>query len=144
MTETDSMRTILTYPNEFHVDRALALKLKQEQDIHKLTRSDLLKSRTALSFVRNQSQHESKKKDIQLERTLQYWQKLSSDNSRVLNTNVHTGMLVLNPIDPMLKVPRTVSSCIACVSNSLASRNTKIETTLWVYRTRYGILVLMI
>lgn len=55
-------------------------------------------------------QHDAKKRDVQLERTLQQWQRLSNENARVSTASSRGGMLLLNPIDPIRQLPRAVSS----------------------------------
>lgn len=55
------------------------------------------------------NQHDIKKREVQLERTLQHWQRVSSENARLLSAGYRTGLTRLNPIEAPEQVPRVVS-----------------------------------
>lgn len=54
-------------------------------------------------------QHDIKKREVQLERTLQHWQRVSSENARLLSAGYRTGLTCLNPIEAPEQAPRVVS-----------------------------------
>ncbi|KAG7548923.1 hypothetical protein FFLO_03215 [Filobasidium floriforme] len=87
----------------------LTVKLQREQAAHKFTKDEAQKAKNALAFVRTQAQHDAKKRDAQLEKTLQQWQRLCNDNARVSTASNRGGMLLLNPIDPVQQIPRADS-----------------------------------
>lgn len=99
-------------------DRDLTVKLQREQASHKITKDEAQKARNALAFVRTQAQHDAKKRDAQLERTMQQWQRLCNDNARVSTASSRGGMLLLNPVDPVLQIPRAVSTSSSCELHS--------------------------
>ncbi|CDZ96821.1 Afadin/alpha-actinin-binding [Phaffia rhodozyma] len=68
--------------------------LKDEQTSHKQTKEEAQKARTALAFVRSQAQHDIKKRDAEIARTLERWQKLSNDQAKIMSTR--SGLTCLN------------------------------------------------
>ncbi|KAJ9124300.1 hypothetical protein QFC22_001100 [Naganishia vaughanmartiniae] len=89
--------------------KSLSQKLKREEQAHKLAREDFGRAQTALTLVRTQAQHDMKKREVQLERTMQHWQRISSENARLLSSGYRTGIICLNPIDGPEQVPRVDS-----------------------------------
>lgn len=59
--------------------------------------------------MRKFTQHDAKKRDAQLDKTLQQWQKLANENARASSTALRGGMLLLNPVEPAQSVPRADS-----------------------------------
>ncbi|KAJ9109878.1 hypothetical protein QFC19_001857 [Naganishia cerealis] len=88
---------------------SLSQKLKREEQAHKLARDDFGRAQTALTLVRTQAQHDMKKREVQVERTLQHWQRTASENARMLSSGYRAGIICLNPIESPEQAPRVVT-----------------------------------
>ncbi|KAL7414822.1 Afadin and alpha-actinin-binding-domain-containing protein [Mrakia frigida] len=73
-------------------DAQAALKL--EQEAHKRSRDEASKARTALAFVRNQAQVDTKRREAETARTLERWQKLVNDQSKLITSR--SGLTCVN------------------------------------------------
>jgi hypothetical protein len=68
--------------------------------------------RQRANYLCHVGQYETKKREAQVEKTMQNWQKISSEHARLLSANITTGLLCLNPVDGNQPGPRVVGSLI--------------------------------
>lgn len=81
----------------WHIDykHSAALKaLQASENAHKHTSAELTRTRTAMQGVRATHQSELKKKEKEIERTLERWQKISDSQYKIAGT--HSGLQCAN------------------------------------------------
>lgn len=93
---------------------ALSSKVARQETLLRTSREEASRSRNALAGLRTQYGHELKKKEVQMERIMAGWQRLSNESARGASWNPHLGgqgLLLLNPVKETASGPKAVSGC---------------------------------